>query len=122
MRVLVERGKVDKATLAGLNRFMSIGSCGGVRIYSELNRLFHGDIDIFATIGTGKAAINNAYNRQLFEIIARSPDTIDWEEVTRQSAFIFNRERDADYLQPGSLPAILHKMTVARQAKQDGNS
>ena len=110
MRHLLESGQINGETLGELNRFMSIGSCGGLRVYSELNKLFKNQVDIFATVGTGKAMVNDPYNRKLFEIIAASENSLSWEEVARQSASIFGEGRGSDYLQPGSLPAILHKM------------
>ena len=67
-----------------------------------------------ATVGTGKAIVNDPYNQQLFEIIATSPDTVSWEEIDRRSASIFADGRGSDYLLPGSLPAILHKMMDIR--------
>jgi hypothetical protein len=114
MRHLLDSGQINRDTLSDFNRFMSIGSCGGLRVYSELNRLFNNQVDIFATVGTGKAVVNDPYNRKLFEIIATSDSAISWEEVARQSASIFDEGRGSDYLQPGSLPAILHKMMDTR--------
>lgn len=107
---LVAAGAVTAADLRAKQRFLSIGSCGGIRAYSELNRMFYNHVDILATIGTGKTTINNPYNRQLFEIIARHRGGLSWEELARQSAAIFHSNLGDDYLQPGSLPAILHKI------------
>ncbi len=115
MKKIIESGAVSSASIAAINRFLSIGSCGGLRIYTELNKLFSNSIDILATVGTGKAVVNDPYNRQLFEIIATTPDTIGWEEIGRRSASIFAEGRGSDYLQPGSLPAILHKMMDIRK-------
>jgi len=114
MQKIIESGAVSSDSILAINRFMSIGSCGGLRIYTELNKLFDNSIDILATVGTGKAVVNDPYNRQLFEIIATAPDTIGWEEINRRSASIFAEGRGSDYLQPGSLPAILHKMMDTR--------
>jgi len=114
MQQLVEEEQIDKKTITAINRFMSIGSCGGIRVYTKLNNLFYNSVDILATIGTGKAIVNDPYNRQLFEIIATSPDSVGWEEIARQSASIFEDGRGSDYLLPGSLPAILHKMMDTR--------
>lgn len=91
-------------------RFFSLGSCGGVKAYTRLTRLFRGKIDILATIGTGMAIINDPYNKNFFEVIARNPATISWKAVADQSAYIFKDGRGQDYLQPGSLTAILHKL------------
>jgi len=110
IRDLLESGTVSAVDLAKKQRFLSIGSCGGIRAYTDLNRLFHNHVDILATIGTGKSSINNPYNQQFFEIIARNSDMLSWQEVARSSADIFIRNLGEDYLQPGSLPAILHKI------------
>ena len=114
MQQLMEQSEVSSETIPDINRFLSIGSCGGIRIYSELNRLFDNTIDIFATVGTGKAVVNDPYNQRLFEIIAASPDEISWDDVSLKLTPIFADGRGADYLQPGSLPAILHKMMDTR--------
>lgn len=110
LRSLDQAGEIDTADIQAVTRFLSIGSCGGIRAYSALNTLFRNQVDILATVGTGKARINNPYNQQLFEIIARAPETIGWDEIARQSSDIFERGNGEDYLQPGSLPSILHKM------------
>jgi len=110
MRQLLKSKEITHSTIPDINRFMSIGSCGGIRIYSEINRLFNNSVDIFATVGTGKAIVNDPYNQKLFEIIATSNDTLTWEEVAGRLTQIFADGRGSDYLQPGSLPAILHKM------------
>ena len=114
MRQLLESGDIARASLPDINRFLSIGSCGGIRIYSELNRLFDNSIDIFATVGTGKAIVNDPYNQRLFEIIAMSRTDLSWDDVSSQLTSIFADGRGSDYLQPGSLPAILHKMMDTR--------
>ena len=110
LKELLAKGTVTAADLRAKQRFLSIGSCGGIRAYSELNRIFHNNVDILATIGTGKTTVNNPYNQQFFEIIARNGGKLSWEELARQSAGIFYANRAEDYLQPGSLPAILHKI------------
>jgi hypothetical protein len=114
MKKIIEAGAVSSDSMSAVNRFLSIGSCGGLRIYTQLNRLFNNSIDILATIGTGKAVVNDPYNRKLFEIIATTPDNVGWKEINRRAASIFADGRGADYLQPGSLPAILHKMMDTR--------
>jgi hypothetical protein len=110
LKTLLERGTVTASDLQAKQRFLSIGSCGGIRAYSELNRIFHNHVDILATIGTGKTTVNNPYNQQFFEIIAKGGGDLSWEEVARRSAGIFRTNHAEDYLQPGSLPAILHKI------------
>ena len=107
---LIEEGKVSEADLRGKQRFLSLGSCGGVKVYTTLTRLFASSVDILATIGTGLALINDPYNKMFFEIIAANPATITWKGVAQQSSSIFQGDRGQDYLQPGSLTAILHKI------------
>jgi len=107
---LVEDGAVTDADLAAKQRFMSLGSCGGIRAYSELATLFNNNVDILATVGTGKAVINNPYNEFLFEAVARADEDLSWDDIQERSAKIFKRGLGEDYLQPGSLPAILHKI------------
>ena len=107
---LVEKGEVTSADLQSKQRFMSLGSCGGIRAYSELATLFSNNVDILATVGTGKAVINNPYNEFLFEEVARADSNLSWDDVSERSAKIFKQGLGEDYLQPGSLPAILHKI------------
>ncbi|MCK5515354.1 MAG: hypothetical protein KAI39_00665, partial [Desulfobulbaceae bacterium] len=92
-------------------RFLSIGSCGGIKVYRELNKLFRNKVDILATVGTGKASINNPYNIALFEIVATGRKNLTWDDVTEKTSTIFSQHQGGEYLQPASLPAILHKMT-----------
>ncbi|MEN8200609.1 MAG: hypothetical protein ABFR63_11115, partial [Thermodesulfobacteriota bacterium] len=107
---LVEEGDVSAEDLARKQRFMSLGSCGGIRVYSEIAKLFENNVDILATVGTGKAVINNPYNEFLFEAVAKARGELSWDDVSQRSAKIFKRGLGEDYLQPGSLPAILHKI------------
>ena len=107
---LIKDGKITAYDLAAKQRFMSLGSCGGIQAYSELATLFNNNVDILATVGTGKAVVNNPYNEFIFEVVAKSSDTLSWDDVARKSAKIFKRGLGEDYLQPGSLPAILHKI------------
>jgi len=87
----------------------------------KLNKLFHNKVDIFGTVGSGKTAINNPYNRMIFEIVAKHPDIQSWDTVAKETATIFSGNDGEEYLQPGSLPAILHKMFY-RVSKQDGTN
>ncbi len=107
---LIEDGAVTEADLGNKQRFMSLGSCGGIRAYSELATLFKNNVDILATVGTGKAVVNNPYNEFLFEAVAKSGKDLSWDDISEQSAKIFKQGLGEDYLQPGSLPAILHKI------------
>jgi hypothetical protein len=59
----------------------------------------------------GSVTINNLYNRKLFELVATNPGMTSWEEVAAKTATIFSATAGEEYLQPGSLPALLHKMT-----------
>ena len=107
---LIEDGAVTDADLGSKQRFMSLGSCGGIRAYSELATLFNNNVDILATVGTGKAVVNNPYNEFLFEAVAKANRDLSWDDIAESSARIFKRGLGEDYLQPGSLPAILHKI------------
>ena len=107
---LIKEGLVTETDLRAKQRFLSLGSCGGVKAYTNLTRLFASSVDILATIGTGLALINDPYNKSFFEIIAANPSSISWKGVSQQTAFIFQGGRGQDYLQPGSLTAILHKI------------
>ncbi|WP_051305350.1 hypothetical protein [Desulfogranum mediterraneum] len=107
---LREEGRLPQELIQAKQRFLSLGSCGGVRAYTALNHLFAGSVDILATMGTGLAAINNPYNIFLLELVARSSEELSWVEVARQSALIFRSGRGRDYLQPGSLTSLLHKI------------
>jgi hypothetical protein len=110
IKQLRESQQISEREMAARQRFLSLGSCGGVKVYTKLTRLFDGHVDILATIGTGMAMINDPYNRHFFEIIANSPSGISWEDVARKTDFIFSGGRGIDYLQPGCLTAILHKI------------
>jgi hypothetical protein len=107
---LVESGAVTDSDLGSKQRFMSLGSCGGIRAYSELATLFNNNVDILATVGTGKAVINNPYNEFLFEAVAKENEELSWDDISERSSKIFKQGLGEDYLQPGSLPAILHKI------------
>ena len=121
LNVLMKEGRLSKKDLAAKQRFLSLGSCGGVKAYTRLSEMFLGHVDILATIGTGLAAINDPYNKNLFEVIARNPSTLSWRDISRKSAFIFKGDHGRDYLQPGTLPAILHKiLNEERKSQADG--
>lgn len=107
---LIDEGKITATDLRNKQRFLSLGSCGGVKVYSSLTRLFEGSVDLLASIGTGLALINDPYNKSFCEIIAKNPSSISWKQVAQQTAYIFSGEQGQDYLQPGSLTAILHKI------------
>jgi len=110
LQALLEEGRIPRELLTSKQRFLSLGSCGGVKAYTQLMDLFAGRVDILATIGTGLSIVNDPYNARFLEIVATNPSTITWEDVARQSANIFGKGYGRDYLQPGSLPAILHKI------------
>lgn len=107
---LIDEGKITAADLSGKQRFLSLGSCGGMKVYTTLTRLFEGSVDLLASIGTGLAMINDPYNKSFCEIIAKNPSSISWKQVAQQTTYIFSGEQGQDYLQPGSLTAILHKI------------
>jgi hypothetical protein len=110
IKQLQESQQISDQDLNARQHFLSLGSCGGVKIYTKLNRLFLGRLDILATIGTGQAMINDPYNLHFFEIVADNPSSMSWEDLARKTAFIFSGGRGQDYLQPGCLTAILHKI------------
>ena len=107
---LKENKQITADDLTKRQRFLSLGSCGGVKAYTKLTRMFLGHIDILATIGTGMAMINDPYNRNFFETVAKNSSTMTWEDMAAKSSFIFAKGRGQDYLQPGCLTAILHKI------------
>ncbi|CAK8717399.1 MAG: hypothetical protein CDV28_10164 [Candidatus Electronema aureum] len=107
---LQESKQISAQNLNAKQRFLSLGSCGGVKVYTKLNRLFLGHVDILATIGTGMAMINDPYNLHFFEIVANNSSSMTWEDLARKTAFVFSGGRGQDYLQPGCLTSILHKI------------
>ncbi len=107
---LIEEGKITPADLQNKQRFLSLGSCGGVKVYTPLTRLFQSRVDLLASIGTGLAMINDPYNKTFCEIVAGSSGSPTWNQVAKQTAYIFSSGRGQDYLQPGSLTATLHKI------------
>jgi len=107
---LLREQKITDADIDAKQRFLSLGSCGGVKAYTRMTKLFRGHVDILATIGTGMAIINDPYNKNFLEVIAKNPETISWKGVADRLSFIFKGGRGQDYLQPGSLTAILHKI------------
>ncbi|MEA2114277.1 MAG: hypothetical protein U9P36_02695 [Thermodesulfobacteriota bacterium] len=119
---LKQEKQISDQNLTNKQRFMSLGSCGGVKAYTRLTKMFLGHIDILATIGTGLAIINDPYNRYFFEIVAKNPSSITWKDMTDKSSFIFAGGRGADYLQPGSLTAILHKILDEERKKNQNTS
>jgi hypothetical protein len=122
LQELLKSGAVVPADLVSKQRFMSLGSCGGIRAYSELATFFHNKVDILATVGTGKAIINDPYNQLLFELIAARPNSLSWKEVSDQAAIIFKHGMGEEYLQPGSLPAILHKIMDQKQIEKQSST
>ena len=121
---LIEDGAVTEADIGAKQRFMSLGSCGGIRAYSELATLFNNNVDILATVGIGKAVVNNPYNEFLFEAVAKADKDLSWDDIAERSARIFKQGLGEDYLQPGSLPAILHKImdqkSMDKKADENG--
>ncbi len=107
---LIKQNRITGDSFRKQRRFLSLGSCGGIKVYTKLHQLFQGQADILATIGTGLANINDPYNRTFFEVIATSGGDSSWKHVSAKAAAIFGKGYGRDYLQPGSLPAILHKL------------
>jgi hypothetical protein len=120
---LKQEGRVNEEDLQAKQRFLSLGSCGGVKAYTRLNQMFLGHVDILATIGSGLAVINDPYNKSFFEVVAKNPSTITWKDMSHDLAFIFQGGHGRDYLQPGSLPAILHKILDKEKTRaKEGSS
>jgi len=112
---LLERKEITPDLLASQPRFISIGSCGGIRANSELIRRFGNRLDILATVGTGTAAINTPFNTRMLEIVAEQHErvvTLTWQELARLTHTIFATDQGNEYILPGSLPAILYKMSA----------
>ncbi|MDH4318840.1 MAG: hypothetical protein OEV64_10655, partial [Desulfobulbaceae bacterium] len=118
---LLDSKEEIRPLLSKRQRFLSLGSCGGVKSYTKLNRLFLGKVDILATIGTGLASINDPYNKNLFEIIAANPVSLSWKKVADLSSHIFSNGRGSDYLSPGTLVAILHRLLEEQQGPLPGH-
>ncbi len=116
---LLREQLLTDADIDNKERFLSLGSCGGVKAYTRMTRLFRGHVDILATIGTGMAIINDPYNKNILEVIAENPSTISWKGVADKLSFIFKGGRGQDYLQPGSLTAILHKIIDERKKSDE---
>ncbi|MGB5686910.1 MAG: hypothetical protein WBM35_13940 [Candidatus Electrothrix sp.] len=116
---LKENKQITTDDLTRRQRFLSLGSCGGVKAYTKLTRMFLGHIDLLATIGTGMAMINDPYNRNFFETVAKNSSSMTWEDMAAKSSFIFAKGRGQDYLQPGCLTAILHKILDEERVNQD---
>jgi len=112
---LMGDGRLSEIDLRAKQRFLSLGSCGGVKAYTRLSRMFLGHVDILATIGTGLAVINDPYNKSFFEVVAGNSTAITWKDMEGKLAHIFQGGHGRDYLQPGSLPAILHKILDEEQ-------
>lgn len=118
---LVQSKSINPELLTAKQRFISIGSCGGIRTYEELTQRFGNRVDILATVGAGKAEINTPYNARLFEIVAgksTARTTLTWQDIATGADAIFTADTGGEYIQPGSLPAILHKMMIEMSAKQ----
>ena len=118
LQALLKSGAIGKGDLVSKQRFMSLGSCGGIRAYSELALFFHNKVDILATVGVGKAIINDPYNQLLFELVASHSSSMTWKQVSEQAKLIFKHGMGEEYLQPGSLPAILHRIMDQKQIEK----
>lgn len=102
--------KEYKTALLGKERFISLGSCGSIGAYFKLGEIFAGNVTLLATVGTGTTAINNEYNRILFELAAGPSPPQTWNAVDRATAHIFDQRYGEDYILPDSLPALLQKL------------
>ncbi|PIE60524.1 MAG: hypothetical protein CSA31_01600 [Desulfobulbus propionicus] len=116
MKALLQTGQLSAAQLARKQRFLSLGSCGGVKVYSMVASLFAGSVDILATVGTGLTHVNNPFNSFLFELVAQKNGNLTWSDVNRETRFIFDLAGGEGYLRPDSLTAILHR--IIREQEQ----
>ena len=115
LQSLIKSEKVSPEELTAKQRFLSIGACGGIKIYSDLTQAFCNKLDMLGSLGAGKTTINNLYNLFLFETIASEPQIPTWKEMDRKNAFIFREDTDKDYQLPGELPAMLYKILGKRK-------
>lgn len=109
---IVKDDTVFFKSIKSKQRFLSLGACGSVGSYLNLGKILAGHVDILATLGTGRTKINNMYNRTLFEIIISQPHLTSWQDVRKLTDPIFTGNDEKDYLQPGSLPSLVHKMII----------
>jgi len=112
---LIERHEIPPELLTDRPRFISIGSCGGIRVFRELTSIFGDRLDLLATVGTGTSTINTPYNTRLLEIIAEHQNQqppLTWQDIARRTDNIFTTAAGGEYIRPGSLPAILYKMSA----------
>jgi len=112
---LLKSERVSNEELTAKQRFLSIGACGGIKIYSDLTQAFCNKIDMLGSLGAGKTTVNNLYNWFLFETIAVEAQILTWKDMDRKTAFIFREDTDKDYQLPGELPAMLYKILGKRK-------
>jgi len=115
LRNLIKSEKVSPEELTAKQRFLSIGACGGIKIYSDLTLAFCNKLDMLGSLGAGTTTVNNLYNWFLFETIAAEPQIPTWKDMDRKTAFIFREDTDKDYQLPGELPAMLYKILGKRK-------
>ncbi|MBU4264094.1 MAG: hypothetical protein KKC76_19755 [Proteobacteria bacterium] len=114
---LIKSERVNSEELTAKQRFLSIGACGGIKIYADLTQAFCNKVDMLGSLGAGKTTINNLYNWFLFETIATESQIFTWKDMDRKTVFIFREDTDKDYQQPGELPAILYKIVGKRKCR-----
>jgi len=112
---LIKSERVSSEELTAKRRFVSIGACGGITIYSELTQAFCNKLDMLGSLGAGTTTVNNLYNWFLFETIAVDSQIPTWKDMDRKGAFIFREDPDKDYQLPGELPAMLYKILGKRK-------
>ena len=110
--------QISDHTLTSKQRFLSLGSCGGVKAYTRLTKMFDGHVDILATIGTGMAIINDPYNWNFFEIVAKNPSSITWKDVAEKSSFIFAGGRETTTCNPDVSPRSCTKYLMKKNEKK----
>jgi hypothetical protein len=112
---LLKAERVSNEKLTDKQRFLSIGACGGIKIYSDLTQAFCNKLDMLGSLGAGTTTVNNLYNWFLFETIAVESRISTWKDMDRKTAFIFREDTDKDYQLPGELPAMLYKILGKRK-------
>jgi len=85
-------------------KILGIGSCGGYGSVGSIYKSVSGQVDFFATQGTGTMAINNPLILAIAENIARSRGSITWEELHNRLKPIYESDpRGKDYFDPSSI-------------------
>lgn len=98
---------------------ISLGSCGGIRLYNEIHGLLPGMVTLMGTTGTGRMKINNAVNQFLPELAASTQNNNSWPEILNSPKMksIFETYRTDDYIFPGTLVDLLYRHHFSLEKK-----